>query len=77
MDDIEAENKSRSRSRSACLLIKQGVWVETTKVKYKIILCQMVESLGCHFRVCGLQSGQWDIFRVSNLGIDIIQASSS
>lgn len=37
-----------------CFLTKQGVWVETARVKYKTILCQMVESLGCYSRARGL-----------------------
>lgn len=51
--------RQRTRQGSkmeACILLltKQGVWVETARVKYKTILYQMVESLGCHSRPCGL-----------------------
>ena len=39
------------------------------------ILDQMVKSLGCHYKVCGLQSGLRDIAGVSNLGTDMIHTS--
>lgn len=54
VNGTRTKSKARSRGGSACLLTKQGVVrVETAKVKSKTILCQMVESLGCHCGECG------------------------
>ena len=39
------------------------------------ILDQMVESLGCHSKACGLQSGLRDVAGVSNLGTDMTHTS--
>lgn len=72
----QAENKTRSRNGRIFLLPNRELfgW-NLEKVGDNTILDQMVESLGCHYKVCGLQSGLRDVAGVSNLGTDMIHTS--